>query len=210
MEEKGKDMTEAAAQSLRQQRREKRRREILEAALELFAAQGYHGASMEEIAEAALLTRAGLYRYYSDKPSLLNALRRWKVLELTQRSVGRLGKAKEFAAQLRAVIRETLAFQEENPGFFRILFTAGTLPELAEDDAFAPYSSLLLQILAGGVKEGAVTTDFPSEELAMILASLIFKNLIKRNLLGFTPTKRLEQDAELIERVFLEGAASKS
>ncbi len=191
--------------TLRQRRQLKRRREILDAALERFAAEGYQGASMEEIAEAALLTRAGLYRHYPNKASLLGALRRWKMEQLTERVTAALGEAVGLEARVGAIIRETLAFQDEHPGFFRILFTAGTLPELAVDDAFTPYGALLTSVMIEGANAGDLGDFAPPEELAMMLVSLMFKNPIKRNVLGYEPPTSLERDAALMERVFLRG-----
>ncbi len=191
--------------TLREQRQLKRRREILDAALERFAAEGYQGASMEEIAEAALLTRAGLYKHYPDKASLLGELRRWKLEQLTERVTAALGGAVGLEARVGAIIRKTLAFQDEHPGFFQILFTAGTLPELAANDAFTPYGALLTNVMIEGANAGDLGDFAPPEELAMMLVSLMFKNPIKRNVLGYEPPTSLERDAALMERVFLRG-----
>jgi AcrR family transcriptional regulator len=48
----------------------RRRSQLLEVALERFAAQGFHGASMEEIAEAAGVTKPVLYQHFGSKRTL--------------------------------------------------------------------------------------------------------------------------------------------
>ncbi|MGA7991008.1 MAG: TetR/AcrR family transcriptional regulator [Thermoanaerobaculia bacterium] len=51
-------------------RRAKRAR-ILESAVRSFAAKGFHGTSMDDIAEELLLTRGSLYYYFKDKEEIL-------------------------------------------------------------------------------------------------------------------------------------------
>jgi AcrR family transcriptional regulator len=50
---------------------DEQRESILARAGELFAAQGYHAASMNQVAEACGLSKATLYHYYRDKDALL-------------------------------------------------------------------------------------------------------------------------------------------
>ena len=47
------------------------REAIVARAAELFARQGYHATSMNQLAEAAGLSKATLYHYYRDKDALL-------------------------------------------------------------------------------------------------------------------------------------------
>jgi AcrR family transcriptional regulator len=51
-----------------------RREQILEVALEVLARSGYHGASMNDIAEAAGVTKPVLYQHFDSKRELYQAL----------------------------------------------------------------------------------------------------------------------------------------
>ena len=51
-----------------------RREQILDVALEVFGTRGYHGASMNEIAEAAGVTKPVLYQHFDSKDELFAAL----------------------------------------------------------------------------------------------------------------------------------------
>ncbi|MFW6080910.1 MAG: TetR/AcrR family transcriptional regulator [Desulfosalsimonas sp.] len=55
----------------RQREREQRCRTILEAAERLFASEGYHRASMEQIADAAEVSVGAVYFYFKNKEDLL-------------------------------------------------------------------------------------------------------------------------------------------
>ena len=196
---------EAKPQTLREKRQEKRTQEILEAALKLFDQKGYAGASMEDIAEASLLTRAGLYKYFPDKAKLLGALRTWKIQLLRERIEKRLGVTETLQEKVHAITNEMLLFQNDHRGFFRLLFSAGSLAELDADETFATLSVLLTQVIAEGIEAGEVAPVALAEEITMLLVSLLFKNSIKRNVLGYEPPTSLEQDTALIKHVFLHG-----
>jgi AcrR family transcriptional regulator len=47
---------------------------ILDAARSLFASEGYHAASMNDVAKACELTKASLYHYFESKQAILEAL----------------------------------------------------------------------------------------------------------------------------------------
>ena len=53
---------------------DERRDQLLDVALEVFATAGFHGASMNEIAEAAGVTKPVLYQHFDSKNDLFAAL----------------------------------------------------------------------------------------------------------------------------------------
>jgi AcrR family transcriptional regulator len=57
------------------------RQDILSAASALFSERGYYAVSMDDVAAAAEVSRATLYRHFSTKPVLLGELSSWSVLE---------------------------------------------------------------------------------------------------------------------------------
>src|SRR3981189_3893858 len=56
-----------------QKRRRSRGEEILEIAVGLFAARGYHGVSMDDIGAAAGVTGPALYHHFAGKEAMLAA-----------------------------------------------------------------------------------------------------------------------------------------
>ena len=48
----------------------RRRRQLLDVALEAFAARGFHGTSMDDVAEAAGVTKPVLYQHFRSKREL--------------------------------------------------------------------------------------------------------------------------------------------
>lgn len=194
-----------AKKSLREQRAEKRINEILEAALYFFTTKGYEQTSMEEIAKEALLTRAGLYKYFSDKASLLSSLRQSKVQELQRRLERSLKDQNDCEEKLKIYIQVIYAFQTEHPGAFRVMFSAASIPELRQENAFKPINTYLLEILNEAQSLGKMTKDISVDELSPMIASLFLKNDIAQNLLGYSYEARLERDIWLLERLLLKG-----
>src|SRR5579859_6205907 len=66
-------MSDARPRSARLPRHE-RRRQLLDAALEVFVSQGYHAAAMDEIAERAGVSKPVLYQHFPSKLDLYLAL----------------------------------------------------------------------------------------------------------------------------------------
>ena len=189
------------APTLRERRSDKRKREILEAALTVMTEDGYSNASMDRIAGAALLTRVGLYRHFKDKAALVTALRAYKLLELSEYVKTAVALETSLEARVTAVIRETFAYQSQNEGFFRVLFASSFSHELSADTSLKPF----LYAVAAVFEEVAVTNrDLEPIDCAGLLAMLAFGPSIKR---AFVPSDAGSRPhaAELVARVFLHG-----
>lgn len=58
----------------RQEKSERSRRQVLDAALQLFSRQGYRATSVREIAKAADVSTGNVYHHFPDKESIFNTL----------------------------------------------------------------------------------------------------------------------------------------
>src|SRR5258708_13020995 len=70
----------------REEKSERSRRQVLDAALELFAHQGYRATSVREIAEAAGVSTGNVYHHFPDKEAIFNTLLHefWKISETSR------------------------------------------------------------------------------------------------------------------------------
>jgi AcrR family transcriptional regulator len=111
----------------------RRRRQLLDVALELFAVNGYHTTSMNDIAEAAGVTKPVLYQHFRSKRELY--------LELLEDVGGHLrdaiGKATSEAPspreQVRAGFLAYFTFVSDQRTAFQLLFGGGS----RRDEEFA-------------------------------------------------------------------------
>ncbi len=110
------------------------REEILKRALTLFASRGYDGVGVQEIVEAAGVTKPTLYHYFGSKLGLLRAL-------LESRS-GALAKDAGMAAEyhgdlprtLRRIASAYFRFSAQDPVFYRMQLSLYFAPD--HSDAF--------------------------------------------------------------------------
>ncbi|MEM9041304.1 MAG: TetR/AcrR family transcriptional regulator [Actinomycetota bacterium] len=110
-----------------------RREQILDVALEVFAAAGFHGASMNDVAEAAGVTKPVLYQHFDSKRALYRAL----LDEVGNRLLEAIAKATAEASDGREMtemgFRAYFRWVADDHDAFRLLFGPGT----AGDDEFS-------------------------------------------------------------------------
>ncbi len=109
-----------------------RREQILEIALQVFASSGFHGASMNEVAEAVGVTKPVLYQHFDSKRDLYQAL----IDDVGERLIGSITKAVVEAtdgkSQTELGFRAYFRWVADDHDAFRFLFGSGT----RRDDEF--------------------------------------------------------------------------
>ncbi|MFN2614140.1 MAG: TetR/AcrR family transcriptional regulator [Actinomycetota bacterium] len=114
---------------------------ILDAALEVFAAHGYHDASIDEIAARAGVTKGAVYYWFEDKDDL--------ALDLHNRVWVRLAGLAEAAVDPNADVSATL--RQGFDAFLRALGNAGSARFFLRDIAHIP----AIEAASRGVAEQA-------------------------------------------------------
>ena len=109
-----------------------RRAQLLDVARRVFARDGYRGASMEAIAEAAGVTKPVLYQHFPSKHALYWSLLESELGQLTAALERAFDLAEGNEQRLRLGFGAYLGFVEEHEDAFRLLFTEG----LGLDDDF--------------------------------------------------------------------------
>jgi AcrR family transcriptional regulator len=98
----------------------------LSVAREVFAEHGFHGASMNQVAEAAGVTKPVLYQHFGSKRALYRELLDDVSHNLEQAVVNAAAEAEGPRQQVEAGLRSYFRFVYENRAAFRLLFGAGT------------------------------------------------------------------------------------
>ncbi len=109
-----------------------RRTAILGAALEVFSEQGFHGASLEDVAARGGVSKALIYEHFDSKRELERALLETHVHELLGRVSAAITTARSEEERLRDGVDAFLAFVEERPVAWRLLFRNVGDPDIAE------------------------------------------------------------------------------
>jgi AcrR family transcriptional regulator len=109
-----------------------RREQILDVALEVFGRAGYHGASMNDVADAAGVTKPVLYQHFDSKRELFRAL----LEEVGNRMLSAIAKATADApdgkSQTQRGFRAYFRWVAEDRDEFKLLYSSGT----RRDDEF--------------------------------------------------------------------------
>ena len=99
----------------REEEKERRRLEIIEAAEQLYAEKGWDAVTMDQFARTARLSRALLYVYFKDKEDLLFAITGRALEELRHRFEKVVEKHALGIDQVTAIGRAYSLFQQEKP-----------------------------------------------------------------------------------------------
>ena len=110
-----------------------RREQLLEVALEIFARQGFHGTSMNDVADVAGVTKPVLYQHFDSKRELYLALLEDVGNQLITRIAKATSEAPDGKAQTEAGIKAYFRWVHDDRDQFRLLFGSGA----RRDDDFA-------------------------------------------------------------------------
>ena len=108
-----------------------RREVILVAAEETFARSGYHGASLDDIAQAAGVSKALIYEHFESKRELHGSLLDAQAAEIFRRLEAAAARGETGEERLRNGIDAFLRFVEERREAWRALFRDAADPEVA-------------------------------------------------------------------------------
>lgn len=104
----------------KQQRSEKTKGTIIDAAKKLFFAHGFSDVSTEQIAKESGISKGGIFHHFSSKEELgLSVLR--STLDDFKHLLPIIEESEDLRAVMRMVISETMSFGRENPGFIKML-----------------------------------------------------------------------------------------
>jgi len=100
----------------------RRRRQLLDVALRVFAGRGFDGTSMSELAEAAGVTKPVLYQHFGSKRDLYLELLEDVGRQLQEAVTKAIAGADKPHAQVEAGFRAYFRFVTEHRDAFRLLF----------------------------------------------------------------------------------------
>lgn len=195
--------------------KERRRREILDAAFLEFSTKGYAGASMEAIARRARASKQTLYAWFENKETMLNTLFASRLDAMKSRTVEAIEKDPSPASVLPAIAEDTLRFSlaiaplteamgPGEPGASASRMLGRTISE--ERKKFVDY---LLWCRA----EGNIAFDDDPVEIASLFVAMALGEWGLRlgtGMLEELTDRMIEDHAQRVTRIFLKGLAPKS
>lgn len=155
-----------------------KREEILRAALEVIAREGYRGASVREIADAVGLSQAGLLHYFDSKEELFVEILRVR----DETDLASFGATDDGSSDLAALTDTYLRIIRHNAGvpglvqLFTQMSADAADPQHPAHTYFLERGAALRAALAAAIAhaqaDGAVSDRSPAETLARTLQSV--------------------------------------
>ena len=189
------------------------RQQVLQAALKKFADCGYEGTSVQEIVEAAKVTKPTLYYYFDNKVELYQALVDYAHDERFRLMQAAAEGGRTLADKLVEILSALFEFLQNNRELMRIAFATafaapGELPaEIRYQDKCARNFELLHELIKRGQAAGELDGRFDSKELAFGIYGQLNIYLMAHLLMPDCKLNR--QTAERIVELFLAGAGAK-
>jgi AcrR family transcriptional regulator len=180
----------AAEPAERQRDAERTRNEILEVATREFAANGYAGARVDDMAERMRTTKRMIYYYFGGKEQLYIAVleRAYAEIRRAEREVDVDGLG--AAAAVRRIAELTFDHHESHPDFIRLVSIENIhhAEHMARSPAIAelgsPATDLLERILERGRSEGVFRRDVDAVDVHMMISAFCVFRVANRHTFG--------------------------
>ena len=189
------------------------RQQVLRAALKRFADCGYEGTSVQDIVEAAKVTKPTLYYYFGNKAELYQALVDYAHDERYRLMQAAAARGSTLAGKLVEILAALFEFLQGNRDLMRIAFATafaapGELPsEVRYFDKCSRNFEFIHSLIKRGQANGELDRRFDSKELAFGIYGQLNIYVMAHLLM---PDCRLNrQTAERVVELFLVGAAAK-
>lgn len=162
----------------RDERKAETRERLLDASGRVFARRGYHGASVDEVAEEAGYSTGALYSNFEGKEDLFLALLQREIARQTRLLAERVAERATLEDRARGGARQWMDFLERESDlvllFIEFWAYAVRNPEVRPRFAarYADVRTALSVIIEDGARELGVELAIPAEQLAMAIDAL--------------------------------------
>jgi len=178
-----------------------KRTDILDAALRLFAARGFYGTTMPELAREASVGAGTIYRHFDSKETLVNVLyQQWKA-RITAEVYGDLPTDLPWRRRFSILWERLFAFAQEHPlaiSFVDLHYHSDYLDETSRQVEALSAATLLGLVMEGQAEE--ILVDMPPAVLIAMVYSA-FLGILRASQTGYaTLTPELIRTAE--ERIW--------
>jgi AcrR family transcriptional regulator len=166
-------MTEAP--SKREQLREERRQQILEAALEVFGQKGFNAAKVSDVAARAGVSQGTIYWYFESKEELLTQALLSFFDDFGQGTMHALEQCSTASARLRALGEAMVGFAASAQGLFT-LFLEFWASSARRQEAGQLWIGLLVEykdLVVGIIEEGVQNGEFRPVDAEQLVWALM-------------------------------------
>ena len=152
--------------------RDERRAQLLSAAQEVFVANGYHGAAMDEIAETAHVSKPVLYQHFPSKRDLYIALLDSHLTSLTDLMLGALNSTTDNKERVQAVMRAYYRFIASEDQAHRLVFESDLVNDKDVSSRLETFNRTFADAIASVIAEDTKLPHLEAQLLGRALAGM--------------------------------------
>jgi AcrR family transcriptional regulator len=152
--------------------RDERRAQLLAAAQEVFVANGYHGAAMDEIAETAHVSKPVLYQHFPSKRELYLALLDTHLTSLTDLMLGALNSTSDNDERVQAVMRAYYRFIASDDQAHRLVFESDLINDPDVSSRLETFNKTFADAVARVIAEDTKLPHLEAQLLGRGLAGM--------------------------------------
>jgi len=152
--------------------RDERRAQLLAAAQEVFVANGYHGAAMDEIAETAHVSKPVLYQHFPSKRDLYLALLDSHLSTLIDLLLGALNSTTDNDERVQAVMRAYFRFIAHDDQAHRLVFESDLINDPDVSARLETFNKTFADAVAHVIAEDTKLPELEAQLLGRGLAGM--------------------------------------
>ena len=155
-----------------------RQAEIVQAALSVIGRLGVSGLTIHEVALAAGMSEANIYRHFRNKQEVVKAMVEFIGSQVTSRAAQLAASSGKPLDKLEKVIMAHTEMIAKNPGIPRLLFSDGGIATGGRiayimNSRIESFQSTLAGLLEAAVAEGAVRQGISSRETTIAILGML-------------------------------------
>lgn len=189
---------------------EERKSQIIQAALRLFAVNGYENTTVNNIIEEAGISKGGFYHHYSSKEGLLEDIVKMLIGDMATifeeidacKEMSALEKTNEYIRRVNALKSDKLV---EVSAFLSELYSGGKnihLEKKIYDYARDNVAPIMTRIIYQGIEEGVFKTEYPEESAEAYVKNFIMQQQEVTDLFHEALQKKDKKILEQIKRKY--------
>jgi AcrR family transcriptional regulator len=152
--------------------RDERRAQLLAAAHEVFVANGYHGAAMDEIADTAHVSKPVLYQHFPSKRELYLALLDSHLAKLAGLLFGALDSTTDNDERVQAVMRAYFRFIASDDQAHRLVFESDLINDEDVSARLETFNKSFADAVARVIAEDTKLPELEAQLLGRALAGM--------------------------------------
>ena len=194
------DKSGSSGRRLCQAKREK----ILEEAARLFSSRDYHQVLMDEVAEAAKVSKGTIYRYFPTKEDLFIAILQMAVERTVTALTAEMEAEESEGGKLRRVTERAISFFIENDALYKVINHEKVFRYCEQREDLLEVRNRIRKVIESVIAQGISTGEFRGD-LDPVFASISLLGMIRSVIRNFRDKRPAGWMAEEVLKLFLSG-----